>query len=220
KREREGIMKKILVIEDDPEMRRNLTTILRLEKFHPLAAENGRIGVELAKKEKPDLILCDVMMPELDGYGVIAALHADAGTVTIPFIFLTAKGEKPDVRAGMNLGADDYLTKPVAKTDLLAAIRSRLERATQQAVPEFKPNFESARPLENVLGLTPRVAESLLWLAQGKTNAEIAIILGNSESTVKKHVLEIFQKLGVETRTAASLRALEVLSSPAARDSR
>ena len=213
-------MKKILVIEDDPEMRRNLTTILRLEKFHPLAAENGRLGVELAKKEKPDLILCDVMMPELDGYGVIAALHADAGTVTIPFIFLTAKGEKPDVRAGMNLGADDYLTKPVAKTDLLAAIRSRLERATQQAVPEFKPNFESARPLEKVLGLTPRVAESLLWLAQGKTNAEIAIILGNSESTVKKHVLEIFQKLGVETRTAASLRALEVLSSPAARESR
>ena len=213
-------MKKILVIEDEPEMRRNLTTILRLEKFHPLAAENGRVGVELAKKEKPDLILCDVMMPELDGYGVIAALHADAGTVTIPFIFLTAKGEKPDVRAGMNLGADDYLTKPVAKADLLAAIRSRLERATQQAVPEFKPNFESARPLEKVLGLTPRVAESLLWLAQGKTNAEIAIILGNSESTVKKHVLEIFEKLGVETRTAASLRALEVLSSPAARESR
>ena len=213
-------MKKILVIEDDPEMRRNLTTVLRLEKFHPLAAENGRIGVELAKKEKPDLILCDVMMPELDGYGVIAALHADAGTVTIPFIFLTAKGEKPDVRAGMNLGADDYLTKPVAKTDLLAAIRSRLERATQQAVPEFKPNFESARPLKKVLGLTPRVAESLLWLAQGKTNAEIAIILGDSESTVRKHVLEIFEKLGVETRTAASLRALEVLSSPAARESR
>ena len=71
-------MKKILVIEDEPEMRRNLTTVLRLEKFHPLPAENGRVGVELAKKEKPDLILCDVMMPELDGYGVIAALRADA----------------------------------------------------------------------------------------------------------------------------------------------
>jgi len=107
-------MKKILVIEDEPEMRRNLTTILRLEKFRPLPAENGRVGVELAKKEKPDLILCDVTMPELDGYGVLAALRADTETVAIPFIFLTAKGEKPDIRAGMNLGADDYLTKPVA----------------------------------------------------------------------------------------------------------
>jgi DNA-binding NarL/FixJ family response regulator len=209
-------MKKILVIEDEPEMRRNLTTVLRLEKFHPLGAENGRVGVQLAKKEKPDLILCDVMMPELDGYGVIAALRADAETVTIPFIFLTAKGEKPDIRAGMNLGADDYLTKPVAKADLLSAVRSRLERAVQQAIPAFKPNFDSAAPLEKVLGLTPRVAETLLWLAQGKTNGEIATILGNSESTVKKHVLEIFETLGVETRTAASLRALEVLSSPAA----
>lgn len=210
-------MKKILIIEDEPEMRRNLTTILRLERFQPLAAENGRAGIDLAKKELPDLILCDVMMPELDGYGVITALRADPATVAIPFIFLTAKGEKPDIRAGMNMGADDYLTKPVPKTDLLGAIRSRLERASQQTTPEFKPNFGSPKPLETVLGLTPRVAETLLWLAQGKTNGEIATILGNSESTVKKHVLEIFEKLGVETRTAASLRALEVLSSPAAR---
>jgi len=74
-------MKKILVIEDEPEMRRNLTTILRLEKFYPLPAEDGRVGVELAKREKPDLILCDVMMPELDGYGVIAALRADPETL-------------------------------------------------------------------------------------------------------------------------------------------
>src|SRR5215467_14689778 len=200
------IMKRILVIEDEPEMLRNLTTVLRLEQFRALPAENGRIGIELAKKEEPDLILCDVMMPELDGYGVIAALRADPETVAIPFIFLTAKGEKPDIRAGMNLGADDYLTKPVAKPDLLAAIRSRLERTVQLATPEFKPNFDSARPLETELGLTPRVAETLLWLAQGKTNGEIATILGNSESTVKKHVLEIFEKLGVETGTAASLQ--------------
>ena len=88
-------MKMILVIEDEPEMRRNLITVLRLERFRPLPAENGRVGVELAKKEKPDLILCDVMMPELDGYGVIAVLRADPDTVSIPFIFLTARGENP-----------------------------------------------------------------------------------------------------------------------------
>jgi DNA-binding NarL/FixJ family response regulator len=209
-------MKKILVIEDEPEMRRNIATILRLEKYHVLAAENGRAGVNVARAEKPDLILCDVMMPELDGYGVLQALREDAATVTIPFIFLTARGEKTDVRSGMNLGADDYLTKPVAKADLLSAIASRLRRQEQQAQPEFKPNFDSFEPLL-ALGLTPRVAEVLLWVAQGKTNADIATILGISESTVKKHMLEIFDKLCVETRSAASLRALEVLSSPSAK---
>jgi CheY-like chemotaxis protein len=107
----------------------NLTTILRLEKFHPLPAENGPVGVELAKTEKPDLILSDIVMPELDGYGVIAALRANRDTLSIPFIFVTAKAEKRDIRTAMKLGADDYLTKPVAKLDLLDAIRSRLERA-------------------------------------------------------------------------------------------
>jgi DNA-binding NarL/FixJ family response regulator len=207
-------MARILVIEDEPEMRRNLLTILRLEKFDVTGAENGRVGVELVRKQKPDLILCDVMMPELDGYGVLQQLREDPATVTTPFIFLTAKGEKPDVRAGMNLGADDYLTKPVGKADLLSAIAARLRRQEQQAQQEFKPNFSSYEPLLS-LGLTPRVAEVLLWVAQGKTNADIGAILGISESTVKKHLLEIFEKLGIETRGAATLRALEILGSPA-----
>ncbi len=205
-------MKKILVIEDEPEMRRNLLTILRLEKFEPVGADNGKAGIALAKSTKPDLILCDVMMPEIDGFGVLKALRADAATASIPFIFLTAKGEKIDVRSGMNLGADDYLTKPVDKTDLLSAITSRFTRQQQQVRTDFRPNFDSFEPL-CVLGLTPRVAEVLLWVAQGKTNSDIASILGVSESTVKKHVQEIFEKLGVETRSAAALRALEILGS-------
>jgi DNA-binding NarL/FixJ family response regulator len=204
-------VKKILVIEDEAEMRRNLTTVLRLEQFQPFAAENGRVGVELAKQQKPDLILCDIMMPELDGRGVLQALREDPELSLIPFIFLTAKGEKEDLRTGMNLGADDYLTKPVAKADLLSAIEARLLRSEQQAKREFKPDFSSAGPLLK-LGLTPRAAEVLLWVAQGKTNSDIGTILGISESTVKKHLLEIFGKLGVETRSAATLRALEALS--------
>ena len=206
-------MKKILVIEDEPEMRRNISTLLRYYDYEPIAAENGRAGVEAARRESPDLILCDVMMPELDGYGVLQALHADALLARIPFIFLTAKGEKDDLRSGMNLGADDYLTKPVANADLVRAIETRLRRSEQQVNREFKPDFSSSEPL-HALGLTPRAAETLLWLAQGKTNSDIATILGITESTIKKHVQEVFEKLGVETRGAATLRALEVLNSP------
>ena len=208
-------MKKILVIEDEPEMRRNLLTILSLEKFEAVGAQNGRVGLELARKEKPDLILCDVMMPELDGYGVLKGLREDKSTVSIPFIFLTAKGEKVDQRNGMNRGADDYLTKPVAKADLLGAISARLNRREEQGQREFKPNFTSYEPLL-ALGLAPREAEVLLWVAQGKTNGDIASILTISEWTVKKHLLHIFEKLGVESRNAATLRALEILSSSSA----
>ena len=205
-------MRKILVIEDEPEMRRNITALLRYHEYEPIEAENGRKGVDLARREKPDLILCDVMMPELDGYGVLQALQQDAGLALIPFVFLTAKGDKDNLRSGMNLGADDYLTKPVANADLVRAIEARLRRSQQHARREFKPDFSSAQPLLK-LGLTPRATETLLWLSQGKTNPDIATILGITESTVKKHVQEIFEKLGVETRGAAAVRALEVLNS-------
>jgi DNA-binding NarL/FixJ family response regulator len=204
-------MKKILVIEDEPEMRRNITSLLRYYDYEPIAAQNGRVAVEMVRREKPDLILCDVMMPELDGYGVLQALQSDASLARIPFIFLTAKGEKDDLRSGMNLGADDYLTKPVINADLVRAIESRLRRSEQQMKREFKPDFSSAAPLLQ-FGLTPRAAEALLWLAQGKTNSDIGAILNITESTVKKHVQEMFEKLGVETRGAATVRALEALN--------
>src|SRR5205809_7738008 len=176
-------MKKILVIEDEPEMRRNITALLRFKQYEPIAAENGSRGVEMARRERPDLILCDVMMPELDGYGVLRALQADARLACIPFIFLTAKGEKDDLRSGMNLGADDYLTKPVANNELVQAIEARLSRSQQQGSREFKPDFSSTQPLLK-LGVTPRAEEAVIWLAHGKTNPDIATILGITASTV------------------------------------
>ena len=213
--------KKILLIEDHAQMRENLILMLEMEGFAVLWAEQGLRGLELARSEAPDLILCDVMMPGLDGYGVLQALRAEPATATIPFIFLTAKGEKLDQRVGMNLGADDYLVKPVGKEDLLAAISARLQRqqqheeSTQSQLSQvrFSPDFSSAVPLES-LGLSRREAEVLLWIAQGKNNEEIGIILGAARNTIKKHVMHLLEKLGVESRNAAAVQAIERLSSP------
>ena len=202
-------MPQILVIEDETKMRRNLLTILQMEGFETLGAENGLSGVELATLEQPDLILCDVMMPGLNGYEVLERIRANNRTADIPLIFLTARGEKQDFRHGMNLGADDYLTKPCPADDLLDAIRARLRRQVQLS-PGADPDFSSPAPLET-LGLTPREAEVLLWVAQGKGNSDIGQILQMSEKTVKIHVGHILEKLGVENRTAAALRCLEVL---------
>jgi|APCry1669193181_1035450.scaffolds.fasta_scaffold00443_13 DNA-binding NarL/FixJ family response regulator len=205
-------MNTILVIEDEPAMRSNLRDILELENFHPLLAPEGQTGLALAREHLPDLILCDVLMPAMDGHAVLAALRAEPRTARIPFIFLTAKGEHADVRTGMSLGADDYLVKPVHVDDLLEAIAARLERARQQTEPaRLATDFSSAVPLEK-LGLSAREAEILLWVAQGKTNYEASVILGISAATVKKHLEHIYAKLGVEGRNPAALLALETLS--------
>jgi DNA-binding response OmpR family regulator len=103
-----------------------------MESFQVFTAENARQGLDLVREQKPDLVICDVMMPGLDGYGVLRELRAMPATATLPFIFLTAKGDKLDLRRGMNSGADDYLTKPVLREDLLAAIQSRLTRHRAQ----------------------------------------------------------------------------------------
>jgi DNA-binding response OmpR family regulator len=120
--------KTILVIEDETAIRENIVELLELADYKVLVAENGKVGVEIAKTSSPDLILCDIMMPELDGYGVIKILSKNYSTSTIPFIFLTAKSEKTDIRKGMMLGADDYITKPFLETELLDAIDNRLKR--------------------------------------------------------------------------------------------
>lgn len=122
-------MKTILLIEDNEDMRENTAEILELANYRVLKAENGRRGVDMARKERPDLVLCDIMMPELDGYGVLHMLGRDPATAEVPFIFLSAKAERGDVRKGMELGADDYLTKPFEEGELLNAVEGRLKRS-------------------------------------------------------------------------------------------
>ena len=124
-------MKTIMLIEDNIDIRENMSEIMSLASYNVLTAENGKIGVELASEHKPDLIICDIMMPVLDGYGVIHMLQKNPDTQSIPFIFLTAKAERSEMRRGMELGADDYITKPFNGTELLNAIESRLKKSDQ-----------------------------------------------------------------------------------------
>ncbi|MDB9755772.1 response regulator [Winogradskyella sp.] len=137
-------MKKVLIIEDNPDVRENTADILELAGYETATAENGKIGVEKVKQLLPDIIVCDIMMPELDGYGVLQDLNKNPKTASIPFIFLTAKTEKIDMRKGMNLGADDYLAKPFTENELLDAINSRLK----------KHDFLKQEYSKNIEGLT------------------------------------------------------------------
>ncbi|MFB0907612.1 MAG: CRP-like cAMP-binding protein/CheY-like chemotaxis protein [Spirosomataceae bacterium] len=122
-------MKRLLLIEDHLEIRENTSEILELDGYEVLTAENGKIGVDKAIKEVPDLIICDIMMPVLDGYGVLHLLSRNPKTNEIPFIFLTAKADRSNLRKGMEMGADDYITKPFEDVELLNAVQSRLRKS-------------------------------------------------------------------------------------------
>jgi CRP-like cAMP-binding protein/ActR/RegA family two-component response regulator len=124
--------KKALIIEDNNDIRENVVEILELAGYTVFAADNGKTGVDLAVKNLPDIILCDIMMPELDGYGVLYMLNKNPQMAAIPFIFLTAKAERLDLRKGMEMGADDYLTKPFDDMELLNAIETRLNKKEKQ----------------------------------------------------------------------------------------
>lgn len=121
-------MKKILLIEDNPNVLQNTSRMLQAEGYMVITANNGRQGLEIAQQQIPSLIICDIMMPEIDGYGVISALRTNPATTTIPFIFLSAKSDKTDFRQGMELGSDDYLTKPFTRDELLGAINAQFKK--------------------------------------------------------------------------------------------
>lgn len=139
-------MKKILLIEDNDDIRNNTAEILELSNYHVVLAKNGRIGVEKAIESKPDLIICDIMMPGLDGYGVLHAIHKHEEIKNTPFIFLTAKADRTDLRKGMQMGADDYITKPFTGTELLEAVESRLKKL-EMLRKELTPGIEGVEYL-------------------------------------------------------------------------
>ncbi len=153
-------MKRILIIEDNTDVRENMAEILELANYEILQAEDGKVGVELAQKHHPDLIICDIMMPVLDGYGVIHLLGKNPETASIPFIFLTAKSERMDFRKGMEMGADDYITKPFDDIELLNAIESRLKKnellkvGYSKNITGLNKFFDEARRVEELKKLS------------------------------------------------------------------
>lgn len=180
-------MKKILVIEDEQAVRDSIVEILNSEDFYALSAENGQVGVQMADEFQPNLILCDVMMPKLDGYGVLTQVRQNIKTATIPFVFLTANADKTDFRQGMTLGADDYLTKPFTHSELLEAIAARIgkqmtiEQQSQQQLDELRQSISLSLPHE--LSTTLTVINGLSqMLIEDYATASPAEILEMAES--------------------------------------
>ncbi|MFV9483554.1 response regulator [Christiangramia sp. ASW11-125] len=163
-------MKKLLLIEDDVTVRENTAELLELSNYDVITASNGKLGIETAKKEVPDIIICDIMMPEIDGYGVLEALSKNPSTLNIPFIFLSAKTEHKDIRKGMDLGADDYLTKPFEEEELLSAIESRLAKVAilksyiKEETPEDEEKLKDLNDLRELFS-----KQELQYFKKGET---------------------------------------------------
>jgi two-component system, OmpR family, alkaline phosphatase synthesis response regulator PhoP len=151
-------MTRILVIEDDAEILENIESILEIQNFETLTATDSQIGVQIAKEKDPDLIICDVTMPHLDGYGVLSQLRQNESTATTPFIFLTGRVEWADMRMGMGLGADDYLTKPFTKDELLKAIVTCLEKYSR-LIQHYCEKNEQIESLEKQLQTYQELSE-------------------------------------------------------------
>ncbi|KJH70779.1 response regulator [Aliterella atlantica] len=196
-------MKKILVIEDEPPVRANILELLEAEEFEAVGAENGFIGAIWAQEHLPDLIICDVMMPEVDGYEVLSALRQVPTTATIPFIFLTAMADKADIRQGMDLGADDYLTKPFTRAELLGAIYSRFSK---QAVilQQFKTERDRVETLQqkvqelqqsvNSQGEVLQQLQQEVRDAMPKLNMAIGLLKGIGPGMQRERCVEILQQ--------------------------
>lgn len=165
-------MSKILVIEDEQHIRTLIYDILTLEEFEVIEAEDGNQGLNLALSESPDLIICDIMMPELDGYEILKKLQENPRTKAIPFIFLTAKVTKDNMRYGMNLGADDYITKPFEESELLTSVRTRLQKYQtmddyyHEEVENLRSNISSSLPHELKTPLSGILISAELLLAK------------------------------------------------------
>ncbi len=201
-------MKKVLIVEDELILRNNMEEIISLHGFEVKSAENGETGLLLARHFLPDIILCDIKMPRYDGFWLLEQIRNENGLQSVPFIFVSAKVDRRDVREGMELGADDYITKPFTSNELIQAINSRLDRlkVLRQnsennenlpivSIPDQK---EIDKVLEMIGRLTPSEARILKRIAQNNSSLDIAQEFFISTKTVENHRSNITNKLGLK----------------------
>lgn len=202
-------MNSIQIIEDDASCRNSTALILRLEGFDVQTAEDAEAGIAMIRERRPDLILCDIMMPGMDGHSVLELLKSDSTTADIPFIFLTALGARADVRRGMNEGADDYLTKPFTSEELVAAVVGRLHRfemiRQRGNISIFQEEFTHLTQ-----NITDREREILILVGQGLTSKDIAKRLEIRINTVQVHRANLMRKL--DAPNAANLARWAIIS--------
>lgn len=187
-------MYSILIIEDDPSICSNMELILKMEGFEVRTANDGQSGLEMIRKNCPDLVLCDILMPEMDGFSLLDALKNDCECADTPFIFVTALSERTDIRRGMSAGADDYLTKPFSAEELVTAVTGRLQRLEAIRLHSTKTVFKEEQAVLR-RRVSARELEVLLLVGQGVTSKEIAERLGISLRTVEVHRSSLMSKL-------------------------
>jgi DNA-binding NarL/FixJ family response regulator len=201
-------IKKVLLVEDESILRDSIQDTIVSCGFEVAVAENGEDALQLARTFQPDLIISDIVMPDSDGYWLIDSVRNDKLLQTIPFIFMTAKSERNDIRIGMNLGADDYIVKPFSSVELMNSIQARLNRdeilRNQRKEMQTAPSSESVNDKENELivsaikRLTPSELRILALISENKSTLEIAKELFISHKTVENHRANITSKLGIK----------------------
>jgi signal transduction histidine kinase len=213
-------MKTILVIEDEKAVRTNIIKILEVSGYKVLSAENGRLGVDIARQSIPDLIISDIMMPELDGYGVLSELSTNTHTADIPFLFLSAKADRNDIREAMNLGADDYLTKPFRIKELLDAIDIRLKKhaekkkSVENTLSLLRANLSMSLPHEFLTPMTGIIGFSDILLKEaGNLSAEDQAEMFREINISAKRLLHLIQNFLLFARLEKTLSSPEQMQS-------
>jgi DNA-binding NarL/FixJ family response regulator len=201
--------KRLLVVDDDPNLVLLVKDYLEFRGYEVVAASNGLEALEVMRRLTPDLIICDVMMPEMDGYTFVQTLRSDRATDWIPVIFLSARGQTADRVRGLNAGADAYLVKPFEPEELVAQVEATLKHTERLLQMQGGAPVQPAIQLDREVELTPTETKVLQYVARGMSNREIAQVMGVSQRTIESHVSNMLSKTGLHNRTELARWAIE-----------